>query len=243
MASYHFSIKSGKRGKAAKHAAYIARVGKLGKDADATDLVVTDHGNLPSWTQGNPDTFWQAADQNERVNGAAYRELEIALPAELSEQQRLHLVKDIITLEIGDKPFQYAIHRPVAALGKVDQPHVHIMFSDRRPDGIERGPQQHFKRFNARNPELGGCKKDSGGKSPSALKSEVLTRREHCANLQNAYLEQHGHAARVDHRSHQERGIERKAERHLGPIGIKKMSAEDKRRFRGQRQGSQRPAA
>lgn len=226
MASYHLSIKSGKKGKAASHAAYIARQGKHSKNQD---LVAMESGNMPAWANGNPSLFWKAADSYERVNGAAYRELELALPSELTHDQQLELVHEFIKQEIGEKPFQLAIHAPQASLGEVPQPHLHAMYSDRKPDGIDRPPEQHFKRFNPTNPELGGCKKDSGGKDRATLKVEVKSRREKWAEIQNHYLEKHGHSARVDHRSNRERGIEWDAERHLGHAGIKKMSVEEKR--------------
>ncbi|MGK3681354.1 hypothetical protein ACSLOD_28105, partial [Escherichia coli] len=41
------------------------------------------------WARDNPSHFWQAADQFERANGSTYRELEIALPRELTPEQRL----------------------------------------------------------------------------------------------------------------------------------------------------------
>ncbi|MGK3295870.1 hypothetical protein ACSLNR_28170, partial [Escherichia coli] len=41
-------------------------------------------GNMPEWARDNPSHFWQAADQFERANGSTYRELEIALPRELT---------------------------------------------------------------------------------------------------------------------------------------------------------------
>ena len=40
-----------------------------------------------------------------------------------------------------------------------DQPHVHLMFNERLQDGIERDPEQYFKRYNSKNPERGGLKK------------------------------------------------------------------------------------
>ena len=40
-----------------------------------------------------------------------------------------------------------------------DQPHVHLMFNERLQDGIERDPEQYFKRYNSKNPERGGAKK------------------------------------------------------------------------------------
>lgn len=232
MATYHLSIKSGKKGKAANHAAYIARQGKHQRDEDELDLLAQEHGNLPEWANNDPATFWKMADKHERANGAAYREFELALPQELSHADHRALLNAFIEQNIGDKPFQFAIHSPTAALGKTEQPHAHIMFSDRQPDGIERPAEQHFKRYNPTDPTAGGCKKTSGGKDPATLKSEVLSIRESWSGLQNAYLEQQGHAARVDHRSHKERGIENQPERHLGHVRIKMMSADEKSQFR-----------
>lgn len=232
MATYHLSIKSGKRGKASEHAAYIAREGKHSK---SEDLLAKEHGNLPDWANNDPIYFWKTADKNERVNGAAYREFEVALPLELTAEQNLRLVQELIQQKIGSKPFQFAIHVPTAALGEDKQPHAHIMFSDRIPDGIDRSPQQHFKRYNPNDPTRGGCKKDSGGKDPATLKNEVKSNREEWANLQNQFLERHGHASRVDHRSNQDRGVDQAPERHLGSAGIKNMSDEEKGAYKDKR--------
>lgn len=238
MASYHLSIKSGRKGKAANHAAYIAREGKHGRSEEKLDLISKEHGNLPEWANGNPLTFWKMADAHERANGAAYREYELALPQELGKEQCQELLREFIRTEIGDKPYQLAIHCPVAAIGGVQQPHAHIMFSDRKPDGIDRGPDQHFKRHNPTNPELGGCKKDSGGKDRALLKEQVVATREAWANIQNAALEKYGHTARVDHRSNKARGIERESEKHLGQARIKKMTVEEKAYYAEARGGS-----
>lgn len=228
MASYHLSIKSGKKGQATEHAAYIARIGKHSKNGKGEDLLALEHGNLPDWANGDPDYFWKMADKHERANGAAYREFEIALPIELTLSQNLELVHEFVKQEVGDKPFQLAIHAPTAALGDDKQPHSHIIISDRKPDEIVRPPEQHFKRYNSAFPELGGCKKDSGGREPATLKAEVNSRRERWADLQNQHLEKHGYEARVDHRSNRDRGIKSNPERHLGSAAIKKMSEEEK---------------
>ncbi len=50
-----------------------------------------------------PPNFWQAADQFERANGSTYRELEIALPRELTPEQRLELVQDFVRQEAGER--------------------------------------------------------------------------------------------------------------------------------------------
>lgn len=242
MASYHLSIKSGKKGKAANHADYIAREGKHGKNEKQLDLMAKAYGNLPGWAHGNPTAFWKMADAHERLNGAVYREYELALPQELTIEQQQELLGEFIRTEIGEKTYQFAIHSPTAALGGMEQPHAHVMFSDRKPDGIDRPPEQQFRRYNPANPELGGCKKDSGGKDRVKLKGELIAVREAWADLQNSHLEKHGHTARVDHRSNRARNIEREPEKHLGHVGIKRMSEEDKAHYNKRWRGEQRPS-
>lgn len=227
MATMHIGIKSGKPGKAVAHAEYIAREGGFRKGAKAKDLVSKGHGNLPAGVD-DPLSFWKAADKGERVNGAAYREMVVALPLELTPAQNLELVEEFIDRELGKKPYQYAIHCPNAALANGRQPHAHIMFSDRLPDGIHRNPEGYFRRYNAKNPERGGLRKDSGGLDPITLKQSVNRRRENWATLQNECLAKHGHDSRVDHRSNRDRGIAREPERHLGPAAIRALTAEGK---------------
>ena len=228
MASYHLTAKIGKKGKAAAHAAYIAREGKYSGRDRYEDLEATSSGNMPEWAAHNAAHFWTAADEHERVNGSAYREIEVALPRELTPAQRLKLVQEFIEQELGDKyAYQFAIHTPQAALEKDDQPHAHIMYSERIRDGIDRDPEHYFKRYNAKNPEKGGAKKFSGGKSSKELKAELLGLRERWATLQNAHLEKHGHNDRVDHRSLKDQGINREPEKHFGAIGVNRLNAHD----------------
>lgn len=235
MATFHLTIKSGKKGSALDHSAYITRAGKHGKDDKAADLVATGSGNLPTWAT-EPKEFWQQADAHERENGAVYREYEMALPNELNAKQQEALVGDFIRDVVGDKTYEFAIHRPEAAIGKVPQAHVHLMISDRVPDGIERSPEQHFHRFNRAHPENGGCRKDSCGRDRQVLRNEVVSCRETWAKLQNDHLERHGHTTRVDHRSYQERGLAVAPEQHFGPARIRQMGDEERKAIQDRRQ-------
>ncbi|CAG1005263.1 partial Mobilization protein A, partial [Methylophilaceae bacterium] len=223
MATYHLTVKAGQRGKAKPHADYIAREGKYSGSTRYEDLEAKQYGNMPAWAEHNPSEFWQAADDNERANGSAYREIEIALPRELTPHQRLELVQDFVSQELGKKhAYQFAIHTPKAALEKGEQPHAHIMYSERIIDGIERDPEQYFKRYNAKFPERGGNKKASGGKLESERKEELKQLRERWADIQNKHLEKHGHDERVSHLSLKEQGIEdREPEQHLGGSGVR----------------------
>jgi len=44
--------------------------------------------------------------------------------------------------------------------------------------------------------EVGGCRKDSGGKEPALLREELKSRRARWVELQNRHLELNGHPAR-----------------------------------------------
>ncbi|ELD0497035.1 MobA/MobL family protein, partial [Escherichia coli] len=203
---------AGKAGKAGPHAAYIAREGQYANRLERGEkLEATEAGNMPAWAQSNPLAFWQAADAYERKNGTTYREMEIALPRELSAAQRIELVREFVRQEIGDRhAYQWALHVPTAADGG-EQPHFHLMFSERQVDGIDRDPEQYFKRYNAKAPEKGGARKGYG---PSA--GQTLTKAERAAELKelrgrweamcNAHLERAGVEQRIDMRSHAERG-------------------------------------
>lgn len=228
MASFHHSIKSGKKGTAANHAAYISRKGKYNQ---RDDLVATGHGNMPKWAKDDPNVYWKAGDKHERANGAVYREHEIALPSELDLEQNLNLVNDIIVSIVGDKPYHYAVHSPRSSIQGATNTHLHLMFSDRLDDGINRSPDLLFRRYNSAQPEKGGCRKDSGGKSPAELREEIIRTRQMSANLQNEALERSGHSSRVDHRSLKDRGIARLPERHLGPARVQNLTLAEKQQL------------
>ncbi len=225
MASFHLCIKSAKKGNARRHSVYIAREGS---HSTREDLIHTGYGNLPDWAHGNPSYFWSMADRYERANGAVYREHEIALPNELTIEQLIVLAERLVRELVGNKPYQYAIHAPDGSIGKIQNRHMHLMYSDRMPDGISRAPDQMFSRFNARQPWAGGCRKDSGGKTPLQLRQEVTATRKLVADTQNQVLAEHGHDACLDHRSLRERGIQRRPERHLGSRLIEGMSDSEK---------------
>jgi Ti-type conjugative transfer relaxase TraA len=148
--------------------------------------------------------FWQAADRYERVNGRPFREIEVALPRELTDTQRVELVREFVDNVLGDRhAYTWAIHAPTASDGR-EQPHAHIMFSERVNDGIERDPEQFFRRWNAKDPERGGAGKDRY-LSHRAFVSDVRTE---WAMTANQFLERNGIDARIDERSYRDQGIE-----------------------------------
>lgn len=221
MAIGRLSVKVGKVGKAGPHAAYIAREGQYADRLERGEkLEATEAGNMPAWAQHSPQLFWQAADAHERKGGTTYREFEVALPRELTPEQRLALVRDFVAQELGDRhAYQFAIHTPTATDGG-EQPHAHIMFSERQRDGIDRDPAQYFKRYNGNNPAAGGARKSF---APLESDCDMSTRRgereaERAQLLQqlrarweqtcNRHLEMAGETARIDMRSYRDRGLD-----------------------------------
>lgn len=210
MAVARLSVGIGKKGKAAPHALYIAREEKYAKtDDDLEKLEFKGHGNMPKWAQARPNFFWKMSDEHERKNGTTYREHVISLPRELTPRQRHELVSAWIEQEINDKhAYQYAIHNPPAMDGD-EQPHVHLMFSERLRDGIEREPDLYFKRYNAKHPDRGGAKKANTPKLSADRKAELIEQRDRWEQLCNKHLELAGSDARINMKSLKEQGIER----------------------------------
>jgi hypothetical protein len=216
MASYHMQINTGAKGQALEHAQYIDRDGRFTEEQYG-EVAARGHANMPEWAREDTAEFWRASDAHERANGNTYREYELALPRELSRGAQVALVQRFAEQELGTtRPYQWAIHLSTASDGK-EQPHVHLMFSDRQHDGIERGPEQFFKRYNAKNPERGGARKLSYGADKEEAARTYDGIRERWANVQNLALEQAGVEARVDHRSLAAQGIHREPEVHRGP--------------------------
>ncbi len=228
MASFHHHLKSGKKGTAQSRAAYIARQGRHKK---RLDLVLVGHGNMPLWANDDPKNFWGASDEHERKNAAAYKEHEIALPNELAREQLPEVVDALVNDLVGKKPYQFAVHAPKSALEGEENVHLHLMYSDRVDDGIERTPSQTFKRYNSKNPGLGGRKKEGSGKRRPELRDEMISMRRKCAEVQNAALEKYGHVSRVDHRTLKQQGISRAPERHLGQAIVNRMTTNDKESY------------
>lgn len=210
MSTYHLSVKAGRKAAAGEHAKYIARedhyayISRGGKFEERGDLKMTESGNMPAWAAHDASIFWQAADTYERANGRPYTEIEVSIPRELDDEQRVALVREFVEHTLGERhAYTWAIHNPAASDG-LEQPHAHIMFTERVNDGIARDPAQYFRRWNAREPEKGGAGKDR------YLSSRQFVRevREEWAVTANHFMARAGIEARIDHRSYRTLGIE-----------------------------------
>ena len=141
---------------------YITRTKEYANHKDHAEKVeYVKSGNMPSFCKDRPDQFWEAAELYERKNGRTATSIVLALPKELTEQQRIELTEKIIEQFCNKFNFPYsaAIHNHKGAIGGQDQPHLHLMFSERALDEFDRTAEQFFKRYNDKNPENGGARK------------------------------------------------------------------------------------
>ena len=221
-ALYHLTVNVGNRkgGKSAlAKMQYIEREGKYAKDSE--ELEYKESGNMPEWAADDPAEYWAAADEHERANAALYREIEFALPKELNEQERRDTVHRFARQVVGPEgmPYTMALHK-----GGGENPHAHLMFSERGHDGIERSAETWFKRANTQDPERGGARKIRGLRR-DWLENTRLT----WENTANRELDRAGRSEQIDCRSLAAqrqsaiaRGDERAAER-LDSTGLERI--------------------
>jgi len=146
------------------------------------DLTYYSVQNMPCWateeseqTGRSPELiFFEASQYFETYNNIKnhdpsvnFYEIKFTLPNEASHQQKVNIINDVIKKEGLDK-FTYIIsmHEKFAALEpNIHNDHVHIMFSTRMIDGIERDKEHFFSdgktagRYKPKNPDKGPCQK------------------------------------------------------------------------------------
>ncbi|MHC5656338.1 MobA/MobL family protein [Stappia sp. ICDLI1TA098] len=196
MAIYSLNLKSIGRsthaaGTAGAHLRYIAR-----PDAQP-ELMAHQMPTEPAQAR----TWMNRAEQIDRVNARVIDKVRIALPRELTPEQRIQLVQDFARDLTGNRvPWFAAIH----AAGKdAHNPHCHLVIRDR---DIETGK---------RVLRLSDSKRDraKAGMEPSAAEWVRAKWEDHA----NKALEQAGHEARIDRRTLEAQGIEREPTIHIGP--------------------------
>jgi len=213
MAIYHLSIKPISRSagrSATAAAAYRAgveiadeRTGEVHDyrrkgGVESADIVLPD--GAPEWAT-NRGALWNAAEKAEkRKDACVAREYEVALPAELSPAERRRLALDFAQ-EMANREgcaVDVAIHAP-GKEGDDRNHHAHILRTTRKVaiDGL-------------------GAKLDTE-KAGRKRVDDLEAVRARWAELTNERLRENGIEARVDHRSHAERGIETAPTLHLGP--------------------------
>jgi hypothetical protein len=194
MAIVHVAFKSSSQAPpASAHAHYITREGQY-QQRGGVELV--ESGNMPEFAQADPHSFWVAADAHERANGRTYTELQIALPRELDPTQRQELARETTRELLGDRfAYTMAVHVPLAK-DNIDQPHMHLMFSERAvTDATREMPEERFFKRN-------GAKKDPEWNDRN--KPEEV--REKWVEMMNGAMQKAGIEQRLDARSWIEQG-------------------------------------
>jgi hypothetical protein len=248
MAIYHCSVKTfSRRNGQSATAAAAYRAGEKLLDEQTGELhdyrkkggVISATMILPShaplWASDRA-RLWNEVERAEtRINSTVAREFEIALPHELSPDDRERLAHEFARELVEEHGFaaDVAIHAPPAfkkgGTGKMidnQNHHAHILLSTRRlgPDGFT----QKTREFDAK----GRSDKASERFGPALIEYW----RERFGVLQNQFLEAAGVEQKVDHRSHQARGLAAEPTRHLGPavVGFERRTGIDSEKRRSE---------
>lgn len=208
MAIYHMSVKTVGRsaGKSATAAAAYRACEKIECQREGIVHDYTRKGGLvhseiftpkgsPLWSKDR-GALWNAAEAREtRKNSTVAREFELALPAELSKEERLELARSFVRELVEKHGFAADLNIHDAHDGN-DNHHAHILCTTRRmeADGLT----------------------DKTRELDEKTTGTVDYWRERWGTLANVALERAGHTQRIDHRSLEAQGIERPAQIHVG---------------------------
>ena len=200
----HVNVKTGSRGSGQSAAAkydYISRAGKY-EAACQDEVVHLESGCMPAFASSDARLYWAAADSHERSNGRLFRSLTAALPNSLDFAGRLDLARSFAShVTAGELPYTLVLHAGLSKVeGKPDNPHLHLVFSERVNDGVERAAEQWFRRAAPKggDPAAGGAKKSERTK-PKAWLEET---REAWAAEMNQAFDRAGVTDRVTSESH-----------------------------------------
>ena len=232
IAIYHCSIKivSRGKGKSAVAAAAYRSGEKITNEWDGethdftrkrgvvhTEILLPPHA--PS-SFSDRSTLWNSVELYEKAGNAQLaREIDAALPIELSREEQIRLVREYCSSQFVSRGMcvDFAIHDTDSG-----NPHCHIMLTMRPLD--ERGAwaakskkeydlDENGERIRLPSGRYKTHKVDLTGWND---KGNALLWRKAWADISNAYLERAGHPERIDHRSNAERGIDELPTVHMG---------------------------
>ncbi|MDH1271139.1 Ti-type conjugative transfer relaxase TraA, partial [Rhizobium pusense] len=221
MAIYHLSMKPVSRASGRSAVASMAyRAGeKLTNERDGITHdytakqgvehaeIVLPEGINAEWARDR-SALWNAAEFAEkRKDARVAREFEIALPHELSAEQRLEATREIAQ-ELANRygaAVDFAIHAPHDA-SDVRNHHAHIMMTTRQvtEDGL--GDKTYLEREN----------KWLLSNDLPTTDMQLRDLRQRWEGIANERLAMAGLDIRIDHRSHMERGLEIAPTEHMG---------------------------
>ena len=165
-------------------------------------------------------TLWNSVELYEKAGNAQLaREIDAALPIELSREEQIRLVREYCSSQFVSRGMcvDFAIHDTDSG-----NPHCHIMLTMRPLD--ERGAwaakskkeydlDENGERIRLPSGRYKTHKVDLTGWND---KGNALLWRKAWADISNVYLERAGSPERIDHRSNAERGIDELPTVHMG---------------------------
>ena len=119
-----------------------------------------------------------------RATATLAKEIEFSLPVEMTYDEQIELARDFIANSLAARGYtcDWVLH------AKEDNPHVHVMYTER---GLTSEPEHWGKKIRVPN-----------------RRQQLLELRAEWAMAANRHLERGGYEARIDHRSHKDRGLE-----------------------------------
>lgn len=197
-----------KQTEAPAHVEYINRERAF---AQRGECIFNTH-RLPNWAHDDPKKFFQAADRYEGIGNRRYMEIEFALPNELKTvEQYRQIIDAFIAKHLREHYYAYAIHEKRGMMSGERHPHVHIMFSERLIDDVEkikeRAACNFFKYPIRKNVEATFEERRKHGAPKNrnwSNKNFLSVLRADFAQIQNEVLKRNGFSIRVDHRTLQE---------------------------------------
>lgn len=220
MAIYHLSMQVISRSKgqsAVASAAYRSgeqlvdeRTGEIKhyqRETDPETMILAPE-NSPEWVYDRNRLWNEVEGAEKRKDSQLAREINIALPNELSNEQQKELIQEFAQKEFVDKGMvaDIAIHRD-----DLNNPHAHVMLTMRTID--ENGFGKKNREWNA---DFANSKQNERGYVKSS--EQCLDIREQWANHANKALEQANVNERISHLSHDARGLEQLPTVHLGHV-------------------------
>lgn len=246
MAIYHFSAQIITRSKgqsAVASASYRSgdklldeRTGetKFYKREVQPETMILAPSHAPEWAKDR-NRLWNEVEKIERnKNSQLAREINVALPNELSPENQKELIQNYVQEQFVDRGMvaDIAIHRD----DKNNQ-HAHVMLTVRQFD--ENGEWGNKKRKDYEFDKDGNKVLDKNGKPKYQTvsltdwdkKENIEQWREQWAKHTNKALEKEGIQERITHLSHEARGLEQLPTIHLGHAahGIEKRGEESDR--------------
>lgn len=182
-----------------------------------TEILLPSHAP-PSFS--DRATLWNSVELYEKAGNAQLaREIDAALPIELSREEQIRLVREYCSSQFVSRGMcvDFAIHDTDSG-----NPHCHIMLTMRPLD--ERGAwaakskkeydlDENGERIRLPSGRYKTHKVDLTGWND---KGNALLWRKAWADISNVYLERAGRPERIDHRSNAERGIDELPTVHMG---------------------------